>query len=234
MEKLISVIVPVYNHARTLRDCLFSVYRQTYRPLQIIVVNDGSTDNFSEVVDAIVSDLNIDIKIINQENLGAPAARNRGFTESKGDYVIFVDADTIMRSDMLQKMSEALQNSPRASYAYSRFKFGWKTIKSRPFDASVLRRVNYIDVSSLIRREDFISFDESLKRFQDWDLWLSLLSKNKTGVFVPEILYKKSVQANGRGGMSCWLPSFVYKLPWKIKAVQDYEKAREVVLDKHR
>jgi hypothetical protein len=134
---------------------------------------------------------------------------------------------------MLIKMLSALQNNPQASYAYSRFKFGWKKMKSHEFEPELLKKINYIDTTSLIRRADFPigGFDESLKRFQDWDLWLTMLVNKKTGVFVPEVLFKKIV--NGRRGISSWLPSFIFKLPWKTKKVLEYKKAKEVILKKH-
>lgn len=257
MQPLISVIIPVYNHAHTLKKTIECVFRQTYRPLEIIVVNDGSTDNFKEVVDDCFAMIEKEcigegsmLSIISQENKGAPAARNNGFNNSKGDYIIFWDADTVAAPDMLQKMFAALQQNPQASYAYSQFKFGWKVMKSQPFDAEKLKQVNYIDTTSLIRRlainchpgcEPRNRFnarvacigpwDESLKRFQDWDFWLMMLEQGKTGVFVPEVLYTKIVA--GRLGISKWLPSFMFKLPRKNKAVREYEAAKQVVLKKH-
>ena len=103
---LISVIIPVYNHAHTLRRCLESVCDQIYRPLEVVVVNDGSTDNFEEVINklqVLIRKLP-NFQVINQRNLGSPAARNRGFQASQGDYVIFWDADTIAKPNMLEKM----------------------------------------------------------------------------------------------------------------------------------
>jgi glycosyltransferase involved in cell wall biosynthesis len=249
VSQLVSIIIPVYNHAHTLARCLASIEQQTYRPLEVIVVNDGSTDNFDEVIKTVIpakagiqsSTLrnldsrfrgnDIDYNHFTQPHSGAPAARNFGFSQSTGDYVIFWDADTVARPEMLEKMMTILQNNPSASYAYSGYKFGWKIIKPAAFNAERLKQSNYIDGTSLLRRADFGGFDESLKRFQDWDLWLTLLEKNKTGLCVPEILYTKIVK--GRRGISAWLPRFIYKLPWKIKSVRDFEAARVVIGAKH-
>ncbi len=234
MKPLISVIIPVYNHAHTLESCLNSLSAQTYRPLEIIIVNDGSKDDFEGTLEKILSEkklADIQVKIFNQANQGAPAARNRGFAKSSGDFVIFWDADIVARPDTLDKLFTALNNHPEASYAYNQFKFGWKKMPSHPFDPELLRRVNYINTASLIRRNDFPGFDESLKRFQDWDLWLTMLENKKTGLFVPEELYR--VIVGGRVGISNWLPSFMYKLPWKTASVKKYEAAKAIIAAKH-
>jgi len=234
-KTMISIIIPVYNHASTLEKCVFSLFKQSYRPLEIIIINDGSTDDFNSVVNKISNNIqnkDIEVKIFNQKNQGAPVARNNGFKESSGEYIIFWDADTIADPEMLSKMYNILQKYPKASYAYSQFKLRWKKFGCREFDAKKLKKFNYIDLSALIRRGDFSGFDESLKRFMDWDLWLTMLEKNKTGIFLPEVLYKRMV-AKRRKGISNWLPSFIYKLPWKTKSVKDYENAREIILKKH-
>ncbi|MFA6548254.1 MAG: glycosyltransferase family A protein [Candidatus Magasanikbacteria bacterium] len=236
MNNLVSVVIPVFNHAHTLEICLRTIFSQSHdQPIELIIVNDGSTDNFGETLKNILNKYP-EIKAMNpvvveQTNLGAPAARNRGFLEAHGEYVIFVDADTVCRPHMISTMKKALDQNPQASYAYSQFCFGWKKMKSHVFDSDLLKQINYIDVTSLVRTKDFVPFDESLKRFQDWDLWLMMLEQNKTGVFVPQVLYKKIVF--GRVGYSSWLPSWFYKLPWKTKKVEKYEQAKEIILKKH-
>jgi glycosyltransferase involved in cell wall biosynthesis len=231
--ELISVIIPVYNQAKVLRRSLVSLLNQSYRPIEVIIVNDGSTDNFSEVIGKILAKKKfreLKIKVINQLNQGAPAARNHGFSEAVGHYVIFWDADTIARSEMLETMHQALVDNPAASWVYSQFRFGWKKIKSSQFDIELLKKNNYVDVTSLIRRDAFLPFDERLRRFQDWDLWLTLVEKGHSGVFVPKLLYKKIINPLG---ISSWLPSFFFSLPWKISEVGKYEAAAQIVKQKH-
>jgi len=236
MKPTISVIIPVYNHAHTLGNCLNTIAWGVYSgEVEIIIVNDGSTDNFHDELNRILNKYpavkNLVKKVIDQPNLGAAAARNRGFKEATGEYVIFVDADTFCYPNMLPEMLEKLKSHPEVSYAYSQFRFGWKKMKSRQFSTEALRKNNYIDTTSLIRTKDFPGFDESLKRFQDWDLWLTMLKHGKAGIFVSKILYKKVVGL--RRGISSWLPSFVYRLPWKIKKVKEYEAAKAIVMKKH-
>ena len=224
-----------------MKKCILSLASQTYWPLEIIIVNDGSTDNFPvaiKEVQQILQANNFIYKIINQSNVGAPAARNRGFRESTGGYVIFYDADIVARPEMLKKMYDALQNNSTASYAYGQFRFGWKKIKARAFDGEALKKNNYVNTVTLIRRSALFEistqggpWDESLKRLQDWDLFLTLLRYYKTGILVPEILYR--AQVGGRNGISSWVPSFMYRLPWKTRTVKKFEAARAIIARKH-
>lgn len=235
MEK-ISIIIPVYNHANTIEKCLLSVARQTIKnSIEVIIVNDGSTDHFHE---ALVKAWNDNVEIqkleiheLEQENAGAPSARNKGLREASGDFIIFVDADTVCHPNMLAEMLDILKNNQQASYVYSQFKFGLKTMTSQVFDAEKLKKINYIDVTSMIRKKDVIYFDENIKRFQDWDMWLTMLEQNKIGVFIPKVLFKKIIY--GREGYSSWLPSWFYHLPWKTRKVKNYESAKEIIMKKH-
>lgn len=235
--KKISVIIPVYNHAHTIMKSLDSLFAQTHRPLEIVVVNDGSTDNYKEAKKKIQLEYcnkeeNIDILFIEQVNSGAPSARNRGFRACSGDFVIFWDADIIGQSDMLERMYIALEQATDCSYAYSQFRFGFKKIKSAPFSADTLKKNNYISTMSLIRRKDVVPFDESLKRFQDWDMWLTMLGQKKIGIFIPFVLFR--VITGFRSGISSWLPSFVYKLPFRMWGVKKYDELKKIVVAKHR
>lgn len=233
MNELISIVIPVYNHDLQLFDSLKSLKAQTYKNIEIIVVDNGSNDHWEEMVEKSKTELHLPIKACTEPKKGANWARNRGLRELSPEsaYVIFWDADTIAKPQMLSKMKTALDNHPEAGYAYSQFYFGWKKMKSQSFNAEELKKNNYIDTTSLIRRRDFLNFDPQIQRFQDWDLWLTLLENKKTGIFIPEILYRKTV--GRRRGISHWLPSFFFHLPFKTKAVEEYEKDKKIILDKH-
>ncbi len=214
---MISVIIPTYQHAKTLPDCLQTILNQTVAIDEIIVVNDGSTDNTIEVLKPFADR----IHLIDQENSGRAAARNRGFEASHGDFIIFCDADEHWRKDMIEKMLCALQENPEVAYAYCAFRFGWKRFSSFPFNASRLKKMNYIHTTALIRRQDFPGFDESIKKFQDWDLWLTILENGKEGIFIPDELFQienppgRSIMiASFAQAPSNWYPSFFYKIPW--------------------
>ena len=95
---MISVIIPLYNNEKFIKPCLQSVINQSYKDIEIVIVNDGSTDNSLNIVEEI-ADRDNRIKIINQKNSGRSAARNIGIKNSSGDFLMFVDAD-----DELEKM----------------------------------------------------------------------------------------------------------------------------------
>lgn len=101
-----SVIVPVYNSEKYLKKCLDSIMGQTYKDFEVIVVNDGSTDNSSNIIKKY------NVKLINQDNSGVSVARNNGIKNSKGEYFIFVDSDDYIEKDLLKKINESLDNNP--------------------------------------------------------------------------------------------------------------------------
>ncbi|MBI5022804.1 MAG: glycosyltransferase family 2 protein [Candidatus Magasanikbacteria bacterium] len=230
MLNTISVIIPNYNHAYVLMRALESVAGQNRKDIEIIVVDDGSDETQKEHLRKKIMPQWPQVKFIFSSHAGAATARNSGFRESIGEYVIFWDADIAGQPDMLAKMKKALDEHPEASYAYSSFKFGWKKFVCGQFDAERLKQMNFITTTSLIRREHFPGFDESLKKFQDWDLWLTLLDQSHIGVWVPEVLFHIAL----KGTMSQWLPSFVYHFPWlPLSAIKKYFYWKTIVQKKH-
>ena len=218
MNDLISIIIPVYNHAKELELALDFIKKQTYKNIEIIV----EEDKFHE---------------------GSPKMRNIGLDKARGEYVIFWDADVVAKPEMLEKLYSALQNDSISSYSYCNYylltlNLGWikifKQILAGDYNKERLRQNNYIHSTSLIRKSDAIRWDQNLKRFQDWDLWLSMAEDGKCGVWVNEYLFK----IISKGSISSWLPKFAYKKPWRylsgIKCkVDDYERAKEIIIKKH-
>ncbi len=230
---MISIVIPVYNQADKIEKTLQSILKQSYQNVEVVVVNDGSSDNIKEILKkwkAFFKEKKIKLQIISQENRGAANARNRGFQETKGEFVLFLDADVVMKKDMLSKMLSVLKKNPDKAYAYSAHKFGRKLFKLWKFDIQKLKEIPYIHTSSLIRRNRFPGFDENLKRFQDWDLWLTMLKRGDYGVYIPEVLF----EIKSGGTMSSWLPSFFYKFFPFLKKVKDYKKAMKIIKKKHK
>ena len=98
---MISIIVPVYNVEEYLEECLESIRHQTYTDIEVILVNDGSTDGSREICEQYC-EKDIRFRLINQENQGQSVARNRGFKESVGQYIMFVDSDDVINTNVLE------------------------------------------------------------------------------------------------------------------------------------
>ncbi len=110
---LVSVIVPAYNAALFIEETIHSIYRQTYGQWEIIIVNDGSTDNTPEVINNLK---NSRVMIINQANAGVAAARNKGLTYASGEFVVFFDADDLMSPDFLATRLDVLKEDDSIGY----------------------------------------------------------------------------------------------------------------------
>ncbi len=106
---LISVIVPVYNVELYLEQCLNSIINQTYKNLEIILVNDGSTDNSGVICD-LYANIDNRIIVIHKDNGGVSSARNAGLNVAKGNFIGFVDPDDWIADDMYEKLYLNIQN----------------------------------------------------------------------------------------------------------------------------
>ncbi len=103
MEELISIIVPVYNVEQYLEKCVKSIIRQTYKNIEIILIDDGATDSSGKICDKLKLKDNR-IKVIHKENGGLSDARNAGLKVAKGEYIGFVDSDDYIKEDMFETL----------------------------------------------------------------------------------------------------------------------------------
>jgi glycosyltransferase involved in cell wall biosynthesis len=119
---LVSVIIPTYNRAHFLGEAMDSVWAQTYRPIEMLVVDDGSTDNTPQVLEdwgkRHSEDPQFELRYFHQENKGAPAARNLGLIESSGEFIQFLDADDFLLPDKLRQAVETIERS-QVDFAYA-------------------------------------------------------------------------------------------------------------------
>lgn len=228
---MISIIIPVYNQAAKIKACLESIKNQTNQNFEIIIVDDGSKDNISEIISESKKIFANKFTYISQENQGAPAARNRGWKQAIGDYLLFCDADITMEPTMLEEMLKALTENPSASFVYCSHKFGNKLYKFWPFDEEKLRQIPFVHSTSLIKAGDFPQggWDVSLKKFQDWDIFLTMLDNGKTGAWIDKTLFR--IETGGT--MSGWLPALAYKLLPFLPKVRKYKKWMKIIKEKH-
>jgi glycosyltransferase involved in cell wall biosynthesis len=184
----VSVVITCYNYARYLAQSIESVLSQTYQDYEIIVVNDGSTDDTDEVVSGYLSDSRI--QYISQANMGQAGAKNAGIERSTGECVAFLDADDFWHKDKLEKQLPLLSNEkvgvvytvaqhvdeigrhvnskPTRKYLRPKSGFVYKDLlfdNFVPFSSSIVRK-RCLEVCGL--------FDETLSMGIDWDLWLRI------------------------------------------------------------
>lgn len=189
MNPLVSIIIPCYNYGRYLAEAIESAIAQTYTPTEIIVVNDGSTDNTIEVASRYP------VRLINQPNQGAAKTFNRGIEFAKGQYLVILSADDKLHPSFLEKTVPILMMENSIAFIYTNaFLFGSMhgLMISKKYDVEALRRANYITGTALTRRDAFNvtgGFDPDLDCMEDWDLWLSFAEKGLYGRLLPEPLF---------------------------------------------
>ena len=202
----VSVIIPTYNYGQYIARAIDSVLNQTYQDFELIVVDDGSTDNTEEIIRTKQNDK---IRYFYQENKGAPSARNKGIEESKGKYTAFLDADDEWFPSKLEKQIEKFQKaSARVGLVYSGLIYIWKENEDKAIKIVPTLRgnifVSFLKVTvlgsptPLIKKNCFQKaglFDERLPSCQDWDMWLRI-SKYYEVDYVPEILAKHYIHKN--------------------------------------
>lgn len=110
MKKKVSVIVPVYNAARYLKRCMKSLLEQSYENIEILLMDDGSTDESGKLCDVFASE-HRQVKVIHKPNAGVSAARNDGIEQCSGEYLTFVDADDVLAADMIAYLVELLEQT---------------------------------------------------------------------------------------------------------------------------
>jgi glycosyltransferase involved in cell wall biosynthesis len=188
----VSVYIPIYNYGRFLAEAIQSVLDQTFQDWELIVVDDGSTDNTREVVDAFQDPR---IHYIYQENQGNPAARNTALRLVKGEYVACLDADDVWFPEKLEKQVAQLDSLPPTVglvygdvYLFSnddgsiigRFLQGRTPPRGRVFRELLDIDGWFIsDTASLIRREVFDRvglYDPSVLTYEDWMMWVRIAS----------------------------------------------------------
>ena len=190
----VSVIIPAYRAAATIRRALASVAGQTLKPLEAIVVDDGSDDATLEATKASADTMEgVTLKIFSQPNQGAGAARNRALREARATYVAFLDADDEWLPAKLERSMANLVDGGNVLVAHD----GWivsdgeETLNActRRFREGAdpfvqLYRKGYIDTCSVVARRDAVlaagGFEEILLNAQDFDLWLALLAEPGT------------------------------------------------------
>jgi O-antigen biosynthesis protein len=206
---LVSVIIPCYNYGAFVREAIKSVLAQTFQRLEILVIDDGSTEEFTKEV---LRDLQFEkTTVIHQANQGLAQTRNTGATMASGKYICFIDADDVIEPTYLEKALPVLESDESVGSCYSWVQcFGdctsiWKTEDLDPF---FLKVRNTSSSHSVIRKEawekvrdangaGFLSKYDGY--FEDWVFWIDMLQCGYRGVVIKEPLIRYRIHKNSLG-----------------------------------
>jgi len=200
----VSVVIPSYNCGHYLAAALDSVFAQTYQDFEIIVVDDGSTDDTS----AVAARFSPRIRYIRQENRGLPAARNRGIRAAESPYIAFLDADDAWFPEKLAEQIPAFSADPEIGLVYSDLRVVYDDgqvvpsfLRTRPLAGSGyvfdrIIRCGFIIPSSVVVRRSCIDqvglFDESMRSHEDVELWSRICHRWKVKlVFQPLVMRRQ-------------------------------------------
>jgi glycosyltransferase involved in cell wall biosynthesis len=213
MAPVVSLVIAAYNHVNVLPEALESALAQTYPACEVVVVDDGSTDDTPNLLKRYQDK----VRTVRQANKGLAAARNRGVSAAQGEYVAFLDADDLLHRTKLAEQVAFLEARPEIGWTYcdveladqqsgecrlasDRFGYAARRLDGDLFEELVAG--NFIPaISPMLRRSLFEqagAFDESLTALEDWDLWLRL-SLIAPAAYLPRVL---ATYRLFQGGMS--------------------------------
>lgn len=181
MKDLISVVVTCYNHEDYIEQCLRSIFKQSYRNIELFVLNDGSTDKSAQIIQETLVDSPFPTQFKSHENMGLVMTRNKGLGLINGEFFLFVDSDNFLDEAYIEKCHQKLCQAG-ADIAYSDLYDPEREkiyLKGQPFDLSSFLERSYIDSCSLVRTEIVkgVVYDVELnyKKLEDYDFWLNLI-----------------------------------------------------------
>lgn len=186
LQPKISIIVPCYNQAQYLDECLKSVMDQDFVDWECLIINDGSNDSTGKIAQQWI-EKDPRFTYLKKENGGVASARNLGLEKSRGKYILPLDGDDKIGNEYLQKSYDKLEEGFDLVYCNAEY-FGSKEgrFSYGDYSFSDLLRYNMIFVSAVFRidRRNMILFDENFRTgFEDWEFWISYLKNNDKKVF---------------------------------------------------
>ena len=192
----VCVVIPCFNYGKYLRAAVESVIGQTFQDFEIIIVNDGSTDNTKEVAETLIKEFSqYRIRLLNQENSGHPAvARNNGIAIAKGKYILPIDADDQIAATMLESCTTVLNNNSGVDFVYTDrqdFDAINQVVPAREYDFSLLKYQNHISYCAMFRKCVWKNVGGyRVTGFEDWDFWIAAGAKGHRGYYLPQPLFR--------------------------------------------
>jgi glycosyltransferase involved in cell wall biosynthesis len=198
MNPTISIIIPSFQQADFLEECIESCYNQTVQPLEILVIDDGSTDGSLEIANRYMFTefpaIESPVRVISQVNKGLASARNTGIMNAKGDFCLFLDADDMLLENAIGQITNEIirTNADIVAPSFREFGKSNRDVILQGFTMEDLKLANRIGYFSAIRRSALLEVGGYSPRmtwgFEDWHLWFNLFSRNKVVAILQEIL----------------------------------------------
>lgn len=205
MDIIVSIVIPIFNQAQFLSETVESVINSTFKQVEIIIVDDGSTDGSAEVALKLKDASPQIASVIIQENSGPAKARNEGIKIARGKYILPLDGDDLIAPTYIENAVKALEENPEVKVVYSEAeKFGDKTgkWKLKPFSLKALSLDNMIFVSAFYRKKDWENvggYDERMTwGWEDWEFWINMLKSGGGVVKLPETGFFYRIRKNSR------------------------------------
>ncbi len=200
--ELISIIVPCYNQAQYLDECLQSVVEQTYKNWECIIVNDGSLDNTKEIAGKWTEKYN-HFKYLYKDNGGLSSARNTGINIAQGTYILPLDADDKISINYLEECLKIFENIPETKLVYGNaIKFGklnenWKL---NSYSYNNLLHNNMIFCTAMYKKMNWQlagGYDEKMHQgFEDWEFWIQMLKKEDVVIHTKKCTFYYRIKEN--------------------------------------
>lgn len=201
VKSLVSIVIPCFNQGIFLKDALDSLKDCNPISFEVIIVNDGSTDEFTNQY--LRSLFEQGYKVIFQENVGLGQARNNGIKQAQGEYILPLDADNRIYPGYITKGVQVLDENKAVAVVYANSNYiGQKrgTLIPGDFNLQRLMMGNYIDACALIRKSviEEVGYYDNMKimGYEDWDLWLRIAFKDHKFFYINEVLFDYRVTDN--------------------------------------
>lgn len=202
-KPLVSVIVPCYNEGQYLLECIESIEKQTYKNIEIIVVNDGSTDSCTlEVLSQLD---NTKLKVISIDNCGVAIARNVGIKYSKGNFILPIDGDDKIAPQYVERCMNVLLSNKEIDIVYSNtrlFDGKNKIFGLSSFNMKSMLKQNCVVCTAIYRKNDYQLIngykENMIYGLEDWDFWLTMLANDKKFYCIPDTLFYYRIKKQSR------------------------------------